>query len=192
MCNRSEESEKQVPSLIAEARHGSSHAFEDLLNLYAPLVNSMTEKMLWEGATEQDREDFHQEALISFFRAMNHFDVTQDSVSFGAYAKRCIRNGLVSYLRTVRKYGDVLPLEDDAAKEEVPDPGTGLVERERYRELCRQVSNTLSEYENRVWWLYLSGRTASEIATLFGKDERSVQNAVYRIRRKLRTVIPCS
>ena len=35
-----------------------------------------------------------------------------------------------------------------------------------------------------------SGRTAKEIAHRLGKNEKSIQNAIYRIRRKLRTEIP--
>ena len=65
-----------------------------------------------------------------------------------------------------------------------------MVEQENYLALYDQICRSLSPYENRVWWMYLSGRTAAEIGKQLGKDARSVQNAVYRIRRKLRAVLP--
>ena len=55
-----------------------------------------------------------------------------------------------------------------------------------YMELYRRIESVLSPYENHVWWLYLSGQTTSAIAASLNKDERSVQNAIYRIRKKLR------
>jgi RNA polymerase sporulation-specific sigma factor len=60
------------------------------------------------------------------------------------------------------------------------------VEKEDYRELSRRIESILSPYENRVWWLYLSGLTANNIAARLQKSERSIQNAIYRIRKKLR------
>ena len=35
-----------------------------------------------------------------------------------------------------------------------------------------------------------SGHTAKEIARELGKEEKSVQNAIYRIRKKLRATLP--
>ena len=64
-----------------------------------------------------------------------------------------------------------------------------VLEEERCKMLYESVRNTLSAYENRIWWLYLSGRTAKNIAQELNTDEKSVQNAIYRIRRKLRAAI---
>ena len=72
------------------------------------------------------------------------------------------------------------------------NPAQSLIERESFLMLYQLISGELSDYENRIWWMYLSGRTAKEIAEQMGKDEKSVQNAIYRIRRKLRSVIPNS
>ena len=72
------------------------------------------------------------------------------------------------------------------------DPACHVMEEEALALLHARIRGVLSPYENRVWWLYLSGRTAAEIGGQLGKDAKSVQNAVYRIRRKLREVIPYS
>jgi DNA-directed RNA polymerase specialized sigma24 family protein len=62
-------------------------------------------------------------------------------------------------------------------------------EQEDYEMLCRTVACVLSPYENQIWQRYVAGATAAEIAARMGKDTRSVHNAIYRIRHKLRRTI---
>ena len=47
----------------------------------------------------------------------------------------------------------------------------------------------LSPYENEVWRLYMAGYSASAIATRMERDEKSIHNAIYRIRKKLREAL---
>jgi DNA-directed RNA polymerase specialized sigma24 family protein len=68
----------------------------------------------------------------------------------------------------------------------VPDPARLVEEDERFDRLCRTVRGHLSDYENRVWWQYVTGVSVADIAEGLGRDERSVHNAIYRIRKKLR------
>lgn len=180
--------------LIVRAQQSDEESFEALLSDYAPLIESMTAQFSAPWHTVQDREDIRQEAVLGFYSALMHYDTTQKEVVFGYYAKECIRNRLISYLRSIKKHEKIFLLEDEGLADEVEDaeqdPATDLVQKETYAALYQRVCNTLSPYENRVWWMYLSGRTAEEIAKRVGRDTRSVQNAVYRIRKKLRAVIP--
>ena len=164
-----------------------------MLDRYAPLIDSMVSHVGADGFSQQDREDLRQEALVAFFRALTHYDTEQTAVQFGLYAKLCMKNAIYSYLRRWKDRPSTLLLEDETMpREEEPDPASRMVEEEQYLELSRVIRDALSEYENRIWWLYLSGRTAVEIAEALGKEEKSVQNAIYRLRKKLRTVIPNS
>ena len=129
--------------------------------------------------------------LIIFCNAVCNYDYSEDGVEFGLYAKICIENGLVSFIRSYyrRKKKAVLPLEyaERAADGAVYDPLQALVDKENTSELVRVIRKNLSDYENRVWWLYVSGMSASEISReLKVNDSKSVSNAIYRIRRKLR------
>ena len=182
--------------LINAAKDGDQSAFEALLEQYTPLIDSMTDRFGGAGRSPQDREDLRQEAVLCFYRAMMRFDTKQEQVQFGLYAKECIRNGLISSLRVLKKHEHVLLWDGDTpldtATEADGDPAAGILENEAYVEVSKQICNALSPYENRIWWLFLAGRTAKEIAKLTEKDERSVQNAIYRIRKKLRAVIPYS
>ena len=169
---------------INAAKAGDESAFEALLEAYEPLIDTMSRSFANVAEDPECYEDLRQEACIAFYRAVQSYDVTQAEVSFGLYAKLCVRNRLITYVRKLRRRESVLPLEERIKVEE--DVAAGVVAEEAYMELYRRIEAVLSPYESRVWWLYLSGQTTGTIAAQLGKDERSVQNAVYRIRKKLR------
>lgn len=186
-------SHTELSTLILQARKGDQQAFERLLDLYTPLIDSMTVKFR-SAVSAQDSEDLRQEALVAFYHAVKTFRLEQDQVQFGLYAKDCIRNRLISHLRTLKKHENTVLLEDEESPfsietAEETDPTKRLLDEEAYLALYRRIKSTLSEYENRVWWLYLSGRTAKDIADALQTEEKSVQNALYRIRKKLRATI---
>ena len=177
--------QKNHSLLVAAAANGDQNAYEALLKAYAPLLDSMSAAFAEALCDTDCRDDLRQEACIAFCRAVETFDCNQKEVQFGLYAKACIRNRLISCVRSMRKQEISLPLEELGLRD-AKDPLVSLVEKEDYRELSRRIEAILSPYENRVWWLYLSGLTAGNIATRLQKDERSIQNAIYRIRKKLR------
>ena len=57
--------------------------------------------------------------------------------------------------------------------------------RESADEIFQTYSRCLSKFEADILRLYLQGLSYSEIAESCGKPEKSVDNAVQRIRRKL-------
>lgn len=183
---------KQLLDTLLQAKQGDQAAFTQLAQQYHPLLSSLVSASIGEiPHASSDYEDLYQEALILFYRALSSYDTEQEDVEFGLYAKICIHNGLKTQIKKLQRRIPLMPLETEE-KIEMPKerPEDRLIETENYQTLCTDISATLTPYENRVWWLYLSGRTAKEIATLLQKDEKSVQNAIFRIRRKLRTVIP--
>ena len=186
--------DSKLLALIKKAKGNDQAAFEQLLKLYTPLIESMTASFSSADNPTQDCEDIRQEATLGFYRSVISFDVDLENGNFGAYAKACIRNRLISFLRTLEHHKKTLLTDDETKLIQGKsggegDPETELVEWENFQELSMLIRENLSPYENRVWWLYLSGRTAKEIGSLFGKDDKSVQNAIYRIRKKLRDVI---
>ncbi len=178
---------ESLNSLLIAAKAGEQHAFEELLERYSPLIESLTSVF---ALSDPDADDFRQEACIAFYHAIKHFDMQQTAVQFGLYAKTCIRNRLISYARVMKRQEGTVSLAESDEIGESNDPLQTLLEKEDYLALYRRIESVLSPYENRVWWTYLSGRTAREIACQLGKDERSVQNAIYRIRKKLRDALP--
>ena len=184
----------ELLSLIKEAQGGDQNAFEGLLNRYTPLIDSMARQFAGSSTSVQDYEDFRQEAILGFYHALMHYNTAQDKVLFGLYAKTCVKNRLISHLRSQKQSENLVLWADEEllelAEDNQENPAVHILEQENYEALSRLVYDSLSAYENRIWWLYLSGRTAKEIAAQLEKDEKSVQNAIYRIRKKLREIIP--
>ena len=176
--------------LVSRAREGSQEALDDLKLRYAPLIESQISKHSVSDMSAQDLVDIREEALVIFYNAVCNYDCSADGVEFGLYAKICIENGLVSFVRSYfrRKKRSVLPLEHA----HLVGDGSGnilqsIVDEENAAELVRTVRGNLSEYENRVWWMYVSGMSVSDISSALGNvDPKSVSNAVYRIRKKLK------
>ena len=173
---------------LLPAKNGDAKALEELLCAYSPLIESMVNAFLCYDSRTDEQDDLRQEASIAFCNAVNAYTPSRD-VSFGAFAKVCIRNRLISYGRKRRQQPHTVSLECGNVEEVAADPIRSLVEKEEYLALYHRIVTLLSPFENRVWWLYLSGRSARDIALLVGKDEKSVQNAIYRIRKKLRSTL---
>ena len=174
------------------AKQGDQSAFAALLAQYTPLIERqlMSARSRRPDILPEDEKDLRQEAYLAFYRALMSFDVSQGEVSFGLYAKICMENGLISALRKMRPSAESLDTDRMA---ELPagsegDPTRRLREQEDYEALCRRIALVLSPYENTIWQRYVAGRTAGEIADELGRDHRSIHNAIYRIRHKLRGV----
>ena len=174
-------------NLISRVRDGEQAAFDALLSRYEPLVGSEVSRRS-SGLSPQDVEDLHQVALLAFYRAVMNFDLSQSEVEFGLYAKICISNALASQLRVLRRHADELPLLD-VAESSLEDPSRRMVEEEAFAALHARIRAVLSPYECRVWTLYTAGYRSGEIARMLGKPPHSVENAVYRIRQKLRVAL---
>ena len=173
---------------ILRVREGDQSAFAELLAEYTPLVSAEVSR---HGATlgEQDVEDLRQIALLALYRAALGFDLLQSDVEFGLYAKICMANALVSQLRVIGRRRAETPLTDTLSCAQVDDPAARLMEEEALADLHKRIRAVLSPFELRVWTLYVAGYRSGEIARQLQKDTHSVENAVYRIRQKLRVAL---
>ena len=182
----------EIADLVAQAQAGNENAFSKLLGLYDSLMESMTARFA-EGLSEEDRRDLRQESAIAFCRALDRFDPTV-GVAFGYFAKVCIENRLIDCRRRFlnEPSGHALPIEHSEAS--LPraddDPARYVQERENYLALCERIREMLSDYENRIWTLVISGRTVGEITEILRADRKSVENTIFRVRRKLKSHLP--
>ena len=183
------EKRQKTQECIRRIREGDQSAFAELLNDYLPLVHAEVSRHAAELG-EQDREDLRQIALVALYRAALGFDLAQCEVEFGLYAKICIANALVSQLRVIRRRVPEVSAEELMLADECgEDPTRRVLEQEAAEALYAKIRALLSPYENRVWGLFVAGHSAREIAQLLKKEPHSVENAVYRIRQKLRVAL---
>ena len=180
---------KGIQELIFRVRKGDDEAFSELLSMYTPLIESSLLRSLGDELYALYSEDLRQEATMVFYNSILTYDVEQYEVEFGLYAKICISNALVSQIR-LYKQKTAEPLDENAENScnmgAGQDPAERILEEERVTALYALVRNNLSPYEYKVWSLYVSGKTAKDIGKIVGVDEKSVNNAIYRIRKKLR------
>lgn len=174
---------KALIQLIIQVRNGDSSAFENLCEQYKPLILSMVNKFLL-SCEEDNREDLLQEAKLALYDAILTFDVNQTAVSFGFYAKRCIRNRLTSYVRKLhsKKRQKMIEIDDEQERE---TPQDAILQNE----ILSLAKDVLSDYEMKILEMYISGLRAKEISAATGRSEKSVNNAIYRIRSKLKKII---
>lgn len=187
-----------LADLLCAARAGDQTAYVILLDRYAPMLYSMVAKYASPEMSEADLEDLRQEASVVFCSAVQTYDSSREGVEFGLYAKICVGHGLASAMRVFRRqrHQGVLSLEGEGLIEQNPElfgcedsVTDALIDKERMEALQLIIARNLSSYESRVWWLYVSGATTAHMAQMLGKDEKSISNAIYRIRKKLRQVL---
>lgn len=178
----------EVERLLPLIRRGSSAAFLRLSELYAPLLDS--EVARYAGSlSEADLEDLRQGASVSLYRAALAFRADR-GVTFGLFAKICIVNGIADSLRYIGKKSGTLSIDDLEESEQpddgVPNPQSLLLDKERVYETRRQIRSALSDLEYEIFEMYISGFSYAEIASRIGKTQKSVDNALCRIKKKLR------
>ena len=182
-----------VNSLILKVREGDQQAFVKLLNKYQPLIESLVAQFESNDLTKSLEEDLIQEATLVFYNAILNYDENQSDVEFGLYARICMSNALVSQMRTIRRRSveqSLPPQEEDIFDMGiVSSPVDDIVDRENLKNLYSVIQKNLSDYEYLIWSNYVKGKTAKEIGDLVGKSAKSVNNAIYRIRQKLRVLL---
>ena len=182
-------SKEDVRALILAVRSGDQDAFASLLRQYKPLIDTSVARFSSDEEFVLYREDLKQEAALVFYNSILAYDLEQTEVEFGLFAKICIQNALVSVLRSLKRRSaeqlTELP-ESLLSVQDFEDPSSRTLERERLESLYAVIRKNLSDFEYSVWQLYMSGRSTAEIAAQVRTDQKSVSNAIYRIRKKLR------
>ncbi len=179
------------------ASAGDRIAEEQLAERYAQLVRKCARPFFLAGG---DSEDLIQEGMLGLLSAIRQFDPDMNA-SFRTYAEICIKRRLLSAIKSASRLKH-LPLNDGlsldyilseesqtqlAANSEAfrRTPEEQVLARESEIELYETFAQQLSRLEKQVLTLYLDGLSYGEIAYKVNKDEKSVDNAVQRIRRKL-------
>lgn len=192
MNQKSVKNQKEINNLIDLVVSGDSDAFTSLVEMYSPLLKKILSSYTTEEMSKEDVEDLSQEELIAFYRAVINFDKEQSDVEFGLYAKICITNSMISYKRAAAKKSNESLIGDDEINS-ITDPEGEVPRffemRESERQLGEQIERTLSAYENEVWSYYVNGYSAKEIAQKLNSNEKSIDNAIFRIRKKLKTLL---
>ncbi|MDR3309865.1 MAG: sigma-70 family RNA polymerase sigma factor [Oscillospiraceae bacterium] len=161
---------------------------EEIALRYAKLVRRCARPFFLQGG---DGEDLIQEGMLGLLSAIRGFDPAR-GVPFEAFAELCVRRRIISAVKkgSLGSLPGTLPLEAGETRfaadtERVSDPEELVLARERAREMKSRIEADLSKFEREVARLYLDGLTYDEIGHAVGRNAKSIDNAVQRIRRKL-------
>ncbi|MBQ3125867.1 MAG: sigma-70 family RNA polymerase sigma factor [Clostridia bacterium] len=178
--------------LLLDVRAGDQNAFVRLYEQYLPLIERLSEHFSRGFSCGADAEDFRQEAALALYQAALAFRLDQDAVQFGLFAKVCMTNRLIDRLRALDRCARTEAYTEEESGEGAladHDPAAKLLDAEAVASITAVMDAHLSAYEQRILKLYLSGYSAREIARAAAREEKSVTNAIYRIRRKLKTLL---
>jgi RNA polymerase sporulation-specific sigma factor len=186
---------ENIKRLVSLAQNGDQNAFSELLSIYDPLISATVSKFTLSNMNDPDTEDLRQEAVLAFYSSLVSYDPNISEVEFGLYAKICICNRLVSYTRILKRhmsYSISLSCDPDeliANLVEYEDPAARIIELENERSLLNLINDNLSPYERKIFKMYVAGDSNTAMASKLNTSEKSVSNAVYRIRKKLKSVL---
>lgn len=171
-------------------RENDPDAFGELSSRYLWLIRSRAASFCGPSAPEQ--EDLIQEGFLGLYVAAVSFS-EEGGASFQTYAGLCVYRRMVSAARKHsslrnRPLNDSLSLDspaaDDLPAEENPEELYEM--RDRMQNIFRHLGSALTPLERRALFLYVGGCKRSEIPARSGMTLKAFDNAMYRVRSKLR------
>lgn len=181
--------------LIKLFKEGNESAFDYLFRRYEPLIAKVARKYYVRG---YETEDFYQIGAVAFYKAVLSYEENGNS-SFYSYVLSCVRNSIVSqFRRQLLKIEYATDFEDiekameackiySIEKSEILDEENDILLHSYRTELARLTkSKFLSPLEKKCLVSFIDGLSYVEIAEEHGFELKKVDNALMRIRTKLR------
>ena len=177
-------------ALAPAAQAGDDAAVTELVTRYLPMIRRRASRYILPG---MEGEDVVQEGLIGLLKAVRLYDRAQGP--FSAFASVCVGTSLATAAKAAlsqksRPLSDYFPLDElETARQELfISPEEEIIIAEQWEELGRKIHAFLSSFEQQALTLYLSGHSYLEISQLLHTTSKAVDNALQRVRRKLRAV----
>lgn len=186
--------------LISRCRQGDRTALERIMEKYKPLVIKKARSMFLIGG---ETEDLIQEGMIGLFKAVQDFDPDRET-SFYRFSKLCIDRQIYSAVTSAgrKKHSPLngyVSLSDSEELEweerwrrpavSAVSPEEALINRERMEMIQEKLGERLSSLEWSVLKLFLEGYSYAQMADKLGKKEKSIDNALRRIKGKLQDIL---
>lgn len=162
-------------------------ALTRLISRYLGIISFKAKKF---SNDSNDVADLSQEGLMGLLDAVKAYDAEGDA-SFKTFANVCIRNRMLNALDST---GTHLSLDEmweseESASGTSESPESIVFQSINAEELFQKVSSELSMKEWKVLQLYLTGSSYSQIVKELNLTHKVVDNAMQRVRRKLKSVL---
>ena len=191
--------------LIERLRNGESEISDYLMEKYKGTVKKRARAMYLIGG---ETDDLIQEGMIGLFKAIRDYDTGRDA-SFFTFADLCVSRQMYTAIQAAGRlknaplnsyisiYADYSRQEEGESSEEVKlinslisplekNPEELLIDRENVERIEQMIERELSPFEKQVLDLYLTGMSYGQIAKVLGRDDKSTDNALQRVKAKIR------
>lgn len=194
-------SDEQLIELVHE---NSDEAKTMLFNRYKDKIDFLLRKYNKIAKNlSVDMTDLNQEALVGFTDAILNYDSTKNA-SVSTFICLCVERKIKkacikASTNKNRAINDALSLEyiyediDASLKELIEDsssdPLNQIEEEEEYEELIAKIKSSLTKAEDEVFELLIIGLTYRDIAEILDKETKQVDNAIQRIKLKIKKIL---
>lgn len=186
--------------LVREARRGDDRALASLVASFRPLAASVASHFYLPGGT---REDVFQEAMVGLVKAIRDYDL-ESHLPFPVFCKVCVRRQVMTAIkianrrkhepmnrsvsldaRTVNRHGERRPMYEVLSSAE-PDTALLVVSMQGVSRVNSILDENLTSMEKAVLAFFMKGMSYDEIAKRTASTWKGVDNAMQRVRRKVR------
>ena len=188
---------------VAAYHAGDFGAVEYICNKYRDIVSRYGKKYYIKG---QEEQDVIQEGMVGLFKAIQDYDGSYE-VPFHRFAELCISRQIYKAIETADRmknqplhtYVSIFPAEDEERTDrqaiellltdDVGNPENMLIDNEKTMQILEQVVTVLSKMELEVFFYMTQGLDYRAIAAKMNKGEKNIDNAIQRIRQKVRKIL---
>lgn len=188
--------------LISRLREGHEDIRDYLMEKHKNLVRKKARALYLIGG---DNDDLIQEGMIGLYKAIRDFD-PERGASFHTFADLCISRQLYTAVQASQRQkhqplNSYVSLSDSDNEEQTSsrasyaandvrnrNPEELFIARENLEDMEELIEKKLSRFEREVLRYYLSGMNYSQIADTLGKSSKATDNALQRIKRKIKQI----
>lgn len=174
-----------IREILRLCRGHDDAAFDELVRRYTPMMRKV---VLGFEQSSYEYNELFSEACVALHVAAQRYDLDQDEVTFGLYARICVRNRILDLLRLSDSDHTPCELNVEQMADEI-SVEERLADREIFDRLLHSAKGMLSDYEYRVLLLHIQGYKTAAIASALSRSAKSVDNAKSRMFRRLRAEI---
>ncbi len=180
--------------LIERLRAGEREITDYLIDKYKSLVRTKARALYLAGG---DHEDLIQEGMLGLFKAVRDYRPEKEA-AFSTFAGLCIDRQMYSAVASSQRQkhqplNSFVSLSEPVSEQELrlvdeETPEEIMISRENLQGMHERIKERLSRFEYQVLELYLKGYDYTQIAEKLGKQPKAIDNALQRIRNKVREV----
>ncbi len=193
--------------IVERIKNGDQPAVDYLMEKYKYLVRSKAKALFLIGG---DKDDLIQEGMIGLYKAIRDYQPEKEN-SFFNFADLCVSRQIYSAIKASNRkkniplntyislytpaYGENGDAEDKETlvdiiyQKYVSNPEELVIDKENTSMIEYELVRRLSDLEKQVLALYMQDLKYVQIAEVLGKEPKTIDNALTRIKTKLNQVL---